>query len=189
MNFKKDLLIIDTEFSGFDLKKHDILQIAGILLDKKTLKEKKSFNSFIRPIHWKTRDPAAMAVNKITWEQVKDAPLLADAIKAFNQTFDTDVMLTSYVGFTDKKYLMDAYQKAGVQWLFDYHYFDIWSVCYAHLGGNNELASRKDFAGFGIESMMERYKLEAPPLHDALVDCRVEAEILRRVVAEQTGKK
>ena len=42
MNFKRDILLIDTEFSGFDVpKKHDLLQIAAVLLDKKTLKEKK----------------------------------------------------------------------------------------------------------------------------------------------------
>ena len=35
MNFKKDILLIDTEFSGFDIDKHEILQLSAVLLDKK----------------------------------------------------------------------------------------------------------------------------------------------------------
>ena len=35
MNFKKDLLLIDLETTGLDAGKHEIIQIAAILLDKK----------------------------------------------------------------------------------------------------------------------------------------------------------
>ena len=66
MDFKKDLLLIDIEATGLDPKRHEIIQLAGILLDKKTLKEKKSFNAYIRPRKWSVRDKASMKVNKIT---------------------------------------------------------------------------------------------------------------------------
>ena len=49
MNFKKDILLVDTEFTGFDLQKHELVQLAAVLLDKKTLKEKKVFSSFVKP--------------------------------------------------------------------------------------------------------------------------------------------
>ena len=32
--------MIDMEFTGIDIAKHEIIQIAAIVLDKKTLKEK-----------------------------------------------------------------------------------------------------------------------------------------------------
>ncbi len=184
MDFKKDLLVIDTEFSGFDLKKHDLLQLAAVLLDRKTLKEKAHFNSYIKPKHWRTRDKASMAVNKISWQQVKDAPSLEKVIKEFDQAFDADkVMLTSYVGFADKRYLLHAFSEAGVKFKFDYHYFDIWSFCYAHLARQGKLITKKDFAGFGIESMLKMFKIKSTgKMHDALADCRIEAEILRRVI-------
>src|SRR6185369_5443613 len=102
MNFKRDILLIDTEFSGFDVpKKHDLLQIAAVLLDKKTLKEKKSFNCYVKPTHWKTRDKASMAVNKISWEMVKDAPTLKQAIRNFNKAFPKNVIQAFYVGYND----------------------------------------------------------------------------------------
>ena len=43
--FNKDLLVLDIESTGTDVTKHEIIQLAGILLDKKTLKEKKVFSN------------------------------------------------------------------------------------------------------------------------------------------------
>ncbi|HVY67931.1 MAG TPA: 3'-5' exonuclease [Patescibacteria group bacterium] len=188
-NFKKDILLIDTEFNGFDLKKHELLQLAAVLLDRKTLKEKKFFNSYVRPTKskWKYRDPAAMAVNKITWETVKDAPPLKAVLADFDRSFGHNVIQAYYVGYSDKRLLMESYQNAGLAWKFDYHWLDVWSVAYAYLAARNRLESRKDFAGFGIEYMLKYFGMETPGmLHDALADCRVEAEILRRIMTRTT---
>jgi len=183
MNFKKDILLIDTEFSGFDIKKHEILQLSAVLLDKKTLKEKKFFSSFVKPKHWKFRDRESMAVNRITLEMLKNAPTLTQVIKKFDRTFGHNVIQAFYVGYNDKRFLMDSYKKAGVKWQYDYHYFDLWGLFYPYLAAKNRLSSVKNFAGFGIESMLKMFKIKQPKnLHDALVDCRVEAEILRKVM-------
>lgn len=187
MNFKRDILLIDTEFSGFDVpKKHDLLQIAAVLLDKKTLKEKKSFNCYVKPIKWKSRDLASMKVNKITWEMVKDAPTLPRAIKKFNRSFPHNVIQAFYVGFNDKRILLDAYARSGVKWPFDYHYFDLWALFYGYLAKHNKLKSKKDFAGFGLEYLIKTLKIDINKnqMHDALVDCRLEAEVLRKIISK-----
>ena len=184
MNFHKDILLIDTEFSGFDIGKHELLQLAGVLLDKKTLKEKKAFSSFVRPTRWPNRDRTCMAVNKISHDTVKDAPSLKEVIKLFNQTFGHNLILAAYVGYNDKRFLLEAYRRAGVKWQFDYHYFDLWGLFYAQLAKKNQLKSKKDFAGFGLEYLIKklRIKIDQSQLHDALVDCRVEAEVLRKIM-------
>ncbi len=194
MDFRKDILLIDCEFSGFDINKHDLLQLAAVLLDKKTLKEKKVFSSYIRPSHWKHRDRESMAVNKISFNMVRAAPKLQKVIRLFDKTFGRNVILSSYVGFNDKRFLMDAYQKAKIKMRFDYHYFDLWGLFYSFLAARNKLKSRKDFAGFGLEDLIKMFKISVKGgsasggkifgghLHDALVDCRVEAEVLRKVV-------
>ncbi len=187
MNFKKDILLIDTEFTGFDINKHELLQLAGVLLDKKTLKEKKHFNSFVKPTpsRWKFREKDAMEVNRITYDQIKDAPTLTEVIKKFNKTFGHDVILAAYVGYNDKRFLLESYKRAGVDFKFDYHYFDIWGLFYAYLASKNKLTSKKHIPGFGIEMLMKDFKIEIPTtLHDALTDCRCEAEVLRRVMKE-----
>jgi DNA polymerase III epsilon subunit-like protein len=185
MDFKKDILLIDTEFSGFDLNKHELLQLAGVLLDHKTLKEKKHFNSYIRPTpgRWKNRQADAMAVNKITLGQLKGAPSLKQVISEFDKTFGHNVMLAVYVGYSDKKFLLESYRRAGVKWQFDYHYFDVWALFYSYLATKNKLKSVKDFAGFGMEYLLKDFNMAIPAsLHDALTDCRTEAEVLRKIV-------
>src|SRR5579863_4841719 len=116
MNFNKDILLIDTEFSGFDLQKHQLLQLAAVLLDKKTLKEKKYFNSYIRPDQalWKLRNLESMKVNGISLEKIKNAPKLKDVIKKFDRTFGHNVIQAFYVGFNDKRFLLQAYHKAKI---------------------------------------------------------------------------
>src|SRR5579864_5472585 len=184
MNFKRDILLIDLEFSGFDLQKHEILQFGAVLLDKKTLKEKKAFSSFVRPTKWKYRDRESMAVNKISFDMVRSAPPLKEVIAEFERVFGHNVILAAYVGFNDKRFLMEGYRRAGKKFLFDYHYFDLWPLFYAYLAKGNKLKSKKDFAGFGLEFLIKMFKIkiDESSLHDALVDCRVEAEVLRKVM-------
>lgn len=186
MNFKKDILLIDLEFSGLNPEKHEVLQLAGVLLDKKTLKEKKFFNSYIKPSPglWKHRDMESMEVNKISEITLKNAPPLTKVIRAFDKKFGHNVIMAAYVGFNDKRFLMKAYEKAKVKWQFDYHYFDLWGLFYALLAKKNQLNSKKDFAGFGMESLIKKLKINIDEnnLHDALVDCRTEAEVLRRIL-------
>ena len=185
MNFKKDILLIDTEFSGFDIKKHELLQLSGVLLDRKTLKEKEHFNSFIRPTpgRWAKRQHDAMAVNRITLDKIKEAPTLKEVMRAFDRKFGHNVILAAYVGYNDKRFLLESYRRAGVKWQFDYHYFDIWGLFYAFGASRNLLNSKKNFAGFGMEDLMRYFKLEIPTtMHDALTDCRCEAEVLRQIM-------
>lgn len=190
MDFKKDLLIIDTEFSGFDTAKHDLLQIAAVQLDRKTLKEKKVFSTYVKPRHWKNRDPEAMAVNKITLADVKNAPSLEETAKLFAKNFDPKKVITTfYVGYNDKRWLMYAFEKAGLKWPYDYHVFDLWGLFYAFLAAQNGLTSNKHFGGFSLESLLKLMGVkEEGRLHDALVDCRTVAEMLRRVMHKISSK-
>lgn len=186
MNFKKDLLLIDLETTGLDADRHEIIQLAAVLLDKKTLKEKKTFNSFIKPKAWKKRDPESMAVNKIGWDVLKDSDSLDEVLSEFHRLFPPkNVILSYYVGITDIVFLKAAYRKARKEYQFDYHTFNIWGLFYPYLAIKGLLDSRKYFAGFSLETMLKHFKLGIPESrHDALTDCRVEAELLRRVIKD-----
>lgn len=184
MNFKHDLLLIDIEATGLDPVKHEIIQLAGVLLDRKTLKEKEAFTTYIKPRNWKNRDPESMKVNKIAWDDVKDAPDLKPALQKFNKAFGKNVTLSYYVGIMDIVFMQAAYKKAGLKWPFDYHFFNIWGLFYAYLAARNRLKNKKDFGGFNLEGLVQSFGIKAKKsdLHDALVDCRVEAEVLRKII-------
>ncbi|MCL5774968.1 MAG: 3'-5' exonuclease [Patescibacteria group bacterium] len=186
MDFKKDLLIVDTELTGLDAEKHEIIQLAGILLDRKTLKEKASFASYVRPVKWSNRDPEAMKVNKLEFVRLKNAPVLKKVIRDFAKKFHPEkVLLTAYVGWVDKRFLLKAFEKTGTKWAYDYHYMDIWSLAYVSLAKKGQLKNAKEFAGFNMENLLKKYNISLPGSHhDALFDCRAEAEILRQVTKQ-----
>ena len=183
MNFKRDLLLIDLETTGLDAQKHEIIQIAAILLDKKTLKEKEIFSSFISPLRWKNRDLESMKVNGIKLDQLKGAPSLKTVLSQFNKIFKPqEVVLSHYGGPLDMDFMREAYKKAGLKWQFDYHYFNLWAVFYAFLASRNKLKNSKKFTGFSLDDFMKEFKIKSNSRHDALEDGRIEAEVLRRIM-------
>lgn len=181
--FNKDLLLLDIEATGIDVTKHEMIQLAAVLLDKKTLKEKKSFNMFIKPSRWNKRSAEAMAVNNIAWDQLKGAPSLKTVLQKFNRTFGKDVIPTTYGGNLDIIFLPAAYRAAGMKYPFEYHTFNMWPLCYTYMAKKNRLKNRKRFVGFSLEDIGDYLKVpRLPGRHDALVDCRYEADVLRALL-------
>jgi DNA polymerase III epsilon subunit-like protein len=132
-----------------------------------------------------------MAVNKITEAMLKGAPTLAAVLKDFDAQFDPrKVLLASYVSFTDRWFMKTAYKTAGLSWRFDHHVFDLWPIFFLHRAATDGLRpSKKRFAGFGLEVLKKDLKMSSGKLHDALTDCRVEAEVLRRILKKFSAKK
>jgi len=182
MDFKKDLLLIDLEFTGLDVGHHEIIQLAAVLLDKKTLKEKNFFNSYIKPLHWAKRDKESMKVNRIGWDLVKNAPGLRKVIRDFNRFFGHNVVLSYYGGPMDMDFMRAAYRKCNIAWKFDYHFFNLWALFYGLLALKNKLKNKSRFTGFTLDEIMKTFNIKSSNRHDALEDCRIEAEILRKIM-------
>lgn len=184
MNFYRDLLLVDLETTGLDSGKHEIIQLAGIILDKKTLKEKKSFSIFVKPKKWKNRDIESMNVNKIEWDQLKDAENIIHALQEFNSFLgDKKYTLTNYGGNLDGNFLQAAYKAHSIPYPFDYHVFNIWSLAYPFLASKDGLENKRKPAGFGMDDFAKKYHIKLEGVrHEALSDCRLEAEVLRKLM-------
>lgn len=184
MDFKKDLLLIDTELTGLNPDRHEIIQLAAVLLDKKTLKEKKSFSLYIKPQKWANRDPESMAINNIPFVDLKNAPSLRQGIEKFAKFANPkNVILSFYGGIADMVFMQKAYKQIKKPFPFDYHYFNLWPFFYAYLAAQNGLRNKTKHAGFTLDDLMDKYAIKiSGSRHDALYDCRAEAEILRRIM-------
>ncbi len=181
--FNKDLLLIDIESTGADYSKYEMIQLAAVLLDKKTLREKKSFASYVRPENWRRQEAEAMAVNGITWEQVKNAPSLKNVLTTFEKTFGTNVMLANYGGVFDIGSLQTAYRQTKMKYRFDYHAYNLWVLSYTFMAKHKKLTDKKRFSGFSQEDVAAYLRIPIPvERHDALVDCRFEADIFRALM-------
>lgn len=173
--FAKDILLMDFESTGLDPIEHEPTQLGAILLDKNNLAEKKHFLSYIVADLSKA-SPEALAISGITEEKLAGAPSQAEVARDFLELFGTEVFLASWNSILDRGLLDKMLRTIGkTVFEYDYHYLDIWPVCYMHLarsGQGDKLRGDDTFAALNL-----------PPRdqHDALEDCRYAAEALRAI--------
>ncbi len=167
MKFAKDILLID--FEGFTAPK----QIGAILLDKETLEEKDSFSSYI----YTDMKGKPSFKSGITQEMLDGAPSQAEVGKLVFEKFGTDIIISAFVADLDFRHYRTIITEARIDpALYDYHILDVWPLAYAHLlksGYEGKVNSEEIFQAFGAKPRGN---------HDALEDCRITAEVLRKVI-------
>ena len=167
MKFPKDILLID--FEGFKFPK----QIGAVLLDKNTLEEKDFYSSYI----YGDMGSEKSLKSGITQEMLNGAPTQAQVGKIIFDKFGTEIMLASFVSDLDLRHFRTLMTSADIDSKqYDYHILDIWPVAYIHLLKNG-------YAGkINSEEIFQAFGAKPRELHDALEDCRIAADVLRKLL-------
>ncbi len=174
MKFQKDILIID-----FEGRKNPV-QVGAILLDKDTLEEKDSFISYI------FADLGGDKVLKsgITQEMINDAPKQGEVGRMIYEKFGTNIFIASWVQSLDMAHFAKLLSAAGIDFIdgvinftqYDFHILDIWPAAYIYAIKNGYTGSVKS------EEMFQYFGALPRGLHNALEDCRITADVLRKIV-------
>jgi len=167
MKFSKDILVID--FEGLI----EPVQIGAVLLDKETLEEKDNFSSYI----WaELEEGTVKSITGITQQTLKGAPSQAEVGKKFFEKFGTDVFIAPWVAQGDMRNFEKIIIAAGIDMKqYDYHVLDIWPIAYIHLLKRGYIGSVRS------EPIFKEFNVKLRGLHDALEDCRIAADILRKI--------
>jgi DNA polymerase III epsilon subunit-like protein len=171
--FPKDILIIDFESSSEDAETSIPVQLGAVLLDKNTLAEKKSFTSFIKT-DLSLIPESRMTKKTYSAEKIHASPTMGEVARQFIDLFDKDYFISSWAANLDSRLFKILIKSAGFSFAeFDYHIYDIWPVAYTFL-------LNQGYTGpWESEHMFHEFGLPSRGVHDALEDCRCEAEILR----------
>ncbi len=173
--FSKPILIIDFETTGLDLKSSLPIQLGAVLLDKESLVEQDNFLSFIKQ-DLSGMSPESAKIHGITSSDLQGAPTQNQVMKKFLARFGVDVYLASWNEMLDHCMLGRMLGGIGKDiYEHDYHYLDIWSLAYMYLVGQG----RGDIVR--SEQTFEFLGLPKRNLHNALEDCQLTAEVLRKV--------
>lgn len=179
MKFKHDILMIDFETTDGRPPHAKPIQLAAVLLDKETLKEKKDFSSYIKQ-DLTGSDPRSLQIHGITQMQLDDAPSQNEVMQNFLDAFGTDVLIACWTTLLDTKMLENMMEGIGRSLMdYNYHIIDLWPLAYVHCvkQGKGELFnSNAIFAEFGLSDRGH---------HDALEDCHHTAEVLRKLVFDK----
>lgn len=176
MKFPKDILIID-----FEGRKHPV-QVGAVLLDKETLEEKDSFASYI----YADLNGYVSPTSGITQEIINDAPMQAEVGEMLYKKFGSDIFIGSFVQNLDITHFRKLLSGAGIDFLesetdfkkYDYHILDIWPIAYVHALKRGYTGSTKS------EELFQYFGAQPRGLHNALEDCRITAEVLRKIVLQ-----
>jgi|SRR5579872_695026 len=179
MPFPKDILLIDFETTGYGADVSEPIEIGALLLDQNTLREKDSFNSLIYS-ELKNITPGSAEMWKIDQAEIKSAPKLQLVGKQFIEKFGFNVLVSGWVQRLDRSMLNKMVLAAGENpEKYDYHYLDLWPIAYLHL------VKRGYQGGLDSDSIFKEFGVPLRGKHDALEDCRIEAEILRKIFNAQ----
>jgi DNA polymerase III epsilon subunit-like protein len=174
MRFARDILIIDLETTGPNPDKDFPLQLSAVLLDKDNLLEKGNFNSYIRHTFSQSTNDRIVQTLGIPKERWMKAPNLKAVLTSFTETFPYSVTIASH-NVININFLQEAFKRAGMSYEYDYHVLELWTLGYFYLSKQNIKKIPT------AETVGTYFKLQKTKEHDALVNCRYYADILRKL--------
>jgi DNA polymerase-3 subunit epsilon len=174
----KKICFIDIETTGLDPSKHEIVELAALVVDPTDWQIIRELELRVKPEHIETASKEALKINgwfpsddavSLDWGLSELEPLLCDAIPAgHNPRFDLGFLEAAW-----RKLHRETSRQYRPQGM-DYHILDTVALCMPlYLTG--ELTSLKlaaVCAHLGIPT----------PTHRAMADCRASLEVARRII-------
>ena len=173
-NVSRPILVVDVETTGLDPAKDTVVQIAACKLNGGVRLDDHPFVTYVRP---ETRiSDTAEAVHGLKLTDLRTAPAIAEAIRAFDEYAPSDAILCGHNIAFDAAFLKAAYTSAGIRFPFDYHLLDVWSVSFFLLE-----TQRIKLNPHNLTALCDLYGIPRGHKHDALEDVRATALILSRM--------
>lgn len=196
MLLNKDILIVDFETTGLNPHLLEPIEIGIVLISCEDLSEISRYHSYILSQHPETADSKALHVSRRTVESITtEGKSIAEVVMEIekeifekNNLKHSQVYLSSWNSKFDIPILNELYKDAGFNIYeenkFDHHVIELWTLMlgYRILMGKSQNGLRgvlDSIRDFNIESQyMQDGVYDAK--HNALEDCLLEAEILRK---------
>lgn len=177
MKFIKDILFFEIQTTGSDADKDQIIQLAGVLLDKDNLLEKNNFNSYIRVSYLDSVMYSHAALLNVNVEVIKKSQKVYDVMKNFHKKFGSNLLLATH-NFSSVLFLKAAFKKVAVPFDYDSHILHLWTLGYVYT------------LNYGLKKMptldtfFHNFKMKLNHPQNALEKVRLEAEIFRKIIKE-----
>lgn len=184
------LLWLDTETTGLNKEKCDIIQVAGIIIVDG--EEKERFNFHCQPVNWEYVEPVALETTNMTVDKLKEFPLpqelYTNLIKVLNKYIDKydkndKFFIAGHNVQFDVEFLRNFFLKMGDKFFgsyFQYKTVDLMAFCtILHAAGLLNLTSWK---------LDEIAKYLGVPTDENLHDASVDVDITRKCFCKLAGK-
>jgi DNA polymerase-3 subunit epsilon len=166
---KHILAFIDTESTGLDPERHELISIGVVLVsqdwsgERPIFEKSDEFELKIKPERIEDADPVALRVNKYDPADWIFAYNLPEAMKILSEKTKDAIMVSHNIAF-DYMFLEKAFNRTGIENKMHYHKLDTISIAFAKLHGN------ADIDRFSLRSLCEHFGIENKNAHTALSD-------------------
>ena len=174
------ITVIDTETTGFDMLKHEVIEIAALRADTKNGKFKilDQVEYKIIPEHIEWASPYALKVNGYTEEAWRSASRFENIADEFSKFIcSADYHLGQNLVF-DYRFLTKAYNQCGKELPKFKQYFDTKLMA-------DSLVHDKKLERSGLDFLCEHYKIKNEGrAHTALTDCKRTWKLYQKLLKE-----
>jgi DNA polymerase III alpha subunit (gram-positive type) len=134
MRFRdRPLAITDIETTGLDAAVHEIIELAVLVVDQKTLKVLDRYQAKIKPQNIRTGAKRALEVAGYSEHAWRNAVSLETALQAY-ATKAQDAVFCSYNVYLAYSFIDAGMKATGVEDPTDYHRLDLFTLAWSRVG-------------------------------------------------------
>lgn len=174
----KRLAFIDIETTGIHPEKHEIIELACVLVDEDMggYKIVGEFEMKIKPTHLETAEPEALRVNGYSDGDWLFACSLTEALTHLAKKCEGTVMVAQNVSF-DYAFIQKGFHTCEIADPFFYAKLDTIPMAYLRHRDNPKLSS------YTLRSLCEFYGIKNTQAHTALADARATFEVFKMLMS------
>ncbi len=182
---KQRLAFIDTETTGLDALRHEIIELGCVIVDqdwdtadgKPKFEIVEEFEFKIKPERIHEADKIALRVNGYDPSQWVFAHTLSQAMEALSEKTSGAIMVAHNLSF-DYLFLDKAFHTTGVENKMHYHRLDTISIAFAKLHGRNDIDQ------FSLRALCVEFGIENKSAHTALSDARATFHLYQKLMQD-----
>jgi len=174
----KNLAFLDVETTGFDPEKHEIIELACVIVkqnDGVPGEVVEEFEFKIKPEKLENAEAEALAINGYNEMEWMFAVSLEQAMKVFAEKTKDCIFVAHNAAF-DYSFIAKAFGITNIKNEMFYAKIDTLSYAYAKLG--NDPTQTK----FSLGALCERFGITNDRAHTALADTRATVEVYRKML-------
>jgi DNA polymerase-3 subunit epsilon len=169
------IVFVDLETTGLDPTRHEILEIAVLCVEPRTLQMLGGVNVRVRPEHLETADPRALQICGYDAEGWADALPLREALASIGALLEDALLAGHNVGF-DWSFLAAGFQRVGLPLpKMDYHRLDTASLAWT-------LVAEGQIDSMSLGAVCAYIGIDRPTPHRAYADAMCSLEVARFIV-------
>ncbi len=168
----RTLAFIDLETTGLDASRHEVLEVAVLRVDARSLKVLAEYEARVRPTRLADAHPEALAVCGYSDEEWRDALSLEEVLATVTPLL-TGTLVAGHNTSFDWGFLVESYRSTALPLpSVDYHRLDTASLAWP-------LLATGEVESLSLNALAKHFGLHRPSPHRAMADARCALELAR----------